>query len=148
MILRVFWIAIWSSRQFFTFKRALYLSVNYVFITGVLIGDTIFVSNWRWDCHFTQSSEPCEDLVACTAKGVSSLLSYFKPLSIGLTLVTESWPPAPLTSTLLTELILPRLTSLFFSDSKVKARAIITYQLQPQSSCVSSWPLFGSFGSK
>ena len=43
MILRVFWIAIWSSRQFFTFKRALYLSVN-VFITGVLIGDTIFIS--------------------------------------------------------------------------------------------------------
>ena len=43
MILRVFWIATWSSRQFFTFKKALYLSVN-VFITGVLIGDTIFMS--------------------------------------------------------------------------------------------------------
>ena len=41
------------------------------------------VSNRRRDCHFTQSSEPREGLAACSAKGVPSLLSYFKTLSIG-----------------------------------------------------------------
>ena len=47
-----------------------YLSVN-VFITKVLIGDTIFyVSSWRRDRHFTWSSEPREGLPVCSAKGV------------------------------------------------------------------------------
>ena len=55
-----------------------------VFNTKVLIGDTIvYVPNWRRDRHFTWSSEPREGLAACTAKGVTSLLSYFKTLSIG-----------------------------------------------------------------
>ena len=60
-----------------------YLSVN-VFSTKVLIGDTIFyVSNWRRDHHFTWSSEPCEGLACCSAKGVPSFLSYFMTQSIG-----------------------------------------------------------------
>ena len=60
-----------------------YLSVN-VFITKVLIGDTIFyVSSWRRNRHFTWSSEPREGLPVCSAKGVPSLLGYFKTLSIG-----------------------------------------------------------------
>ena len=40
-------------------------------------------SSWRWDCHFTWSSEPREGLAACSAKGVPSFLSYFKTLSTG-----------------------------------------------------------------
>ena len=68
-----------------TKKDALYSSVN-VFSTKVLIGDTLFyVSNWRRDRHFPWSSEPREGLAACTAKGVTSLLSYFETLSIGPT---------------------------------------------------------------
>ena len=64
-------------------KNALYLSVN-VFGTKVLIGETIFyVSNWRWGCHFTWSSEPHEGLAGCSAKRVPSFLNYFKTLSIG-----------------------------------------------------------------
>ena len=68
----------WSAWK----KQALYLSVN-VFSTKVLIGDTIFyVSNWRRDRHFTWSYEPREGPAACSAKGVSSFLSYFKTLTI------------------------------------------------------------------
>ena len=64
-------------------KNALFLSVN-VFSMKVLIRDTIFyVSNWRWDCHFTWSSEPFEGLACCSAKGVPSFLGYFKTLNIG-----------------------------------------------------------------
>ena len=78
-----------------TKKDALYLSVN-VFSTKVLVGDTIFyVSNWRRDRHFPWSSEPREGLAACTAKGVTSLLSYFKTLSIGPALARESNPRPP-----------------------------------------------------
>ena len=43
-----------------------------------------YVSNWRWDHHFTWSSEPHEGLATCSAKGVPYFLSYFKALSIGL----------------------------------------------------------------
>ena len=64
-------------------KIALYLSVN-VFSTKVLTRDTIFyVSYWRWDLHFTWSSEPCEGLACCSAKRVPSFLIYFKTLIIG-----------------------------------------------------------------
>ena len=63
-------------------KQALYLSVN-VFSTKVLIGGTFLdVSNWTRDRHFTWSYEPREGPAACSAKGVSSFLSYFKTLTI------------------------------------------------------------------
>ena len=66
------------------YKNALYLSVN-VFCTKVVIGDTIFTSQsyQRRDHHFMWSSEPHKGLAACSAKGVTSFLSYFKTLSIG-----------------------------------------------------------------
>ena len=48
-----------------------------------------YVSNWRRDRHFTWSSEPREGLAVCTAKGVTSLLSYFKTLSNGPALGIE-----------------------------------------------------------
>ena len=48
-------------------------------------GHYINVSYWRRGCHFTWSSEPCEDLAICWAKLVPLFLSYFKTLSIGLT---------------------------------------------------------------
>ena len=66
-------------------KKRLHLSVN-VFSTKALIGDTIFTSpNRDGTRHFTWSSEPREGLAACSAKGVTSLLSYFKTLSNGPT---------------------------------------------------------------
>ena len=45
-------------------------------------GHYFYISNWRRDCHFMQSSELCEGLVACSAKGVPPILSYFDTLSI------------------------------------------------------------------
>ena len=85
-------------------KKALYLSVN------VLIGDTIsYVSCWRQDRHFTWSSEQHEGLAACGAKGIPSFLSYFKALSIGPAPGIEPvTAPAPRSSALPSELILPR----------------------------------------
>ena len=64
-------------------KIALYLSVN-VFSRKVLIGDTIFTSRslWRWDRHFTWTSELRESLPVCRAKEVPLFLSYFMTLSI------------------------------------------------------------------
>ena len=54
-----------------------------VFEIFVLIGATIFqVSNMRRGRYFTWSSEPREGLACYGAKGVPSLLSYFKTLSI------------------------------------------------------------------
>ena len=45
-------------------------------------GHFFCVSFWRWDRHFTWSSEPREGVAACCAKEVpSSFLSYFKTLS-------------------------------------------------------------------
>ena len=65
------------KKSFFK-KIALYLSVS------VFNWDTIFyVSNRRRDNHFTWSSEPREGLACCSAKGVTSFLSYFKTLSAG-----------------------------------------------------------------
>ena len=54
-----------------------HLSVN-VFSTKVLRywGHYFYISNWRWDLHFTWSSKPREGLAACSAKGVPLLLSY------------------------------------------------------------------------
>ena len=62
-------------------KNALYLSVN-VFSTKVLIGDTINVSYWRRDGHFTWLSEPHEALAVCRTKEAPLFLRYFKTLSI------------------------------------------------------------------
>ena len=58
------------------------MSVN-VFSTKALIGETIYVSYWRRDRHFTWSSKPREGLVICRAKAVPSFLSHFETLSIG-----------------------------------------------------------------
>ena len=49
----------------------------------VLIGDTIFASPTRRDCHFMWSSGPHKGLAVCRAKAVPSFLSYFKTLSVG-----------------------------------------------------------------
>ena len=46
-----------SLVQLRSHKKALYLSVN-VISTKALIGDTIYVSYWRRDRHFTWSSDP------------------------------------------------------------------------------------------
>ena len=67
-------------------KNELYLSV---FSTKVLTGDTILRLQPRRDRHFTWSSDPREDVAACSAKGVPSFLSYFKTLSIGPALGIE-----------------------------------------------------------
>ena len=40
-------------------------------------GHYFYVSNWRWDRHFTWSCEPLKGLGACSAKGIPLLLSYF-----------------------------------------------------------------------
>ena len=58
------------------------MSVN-VFSSKVLIGDTIFTSpnGDGTRRHFTWSSQPREDLAACSAKGVPSQL-HVKTLSI------------------------------------------------------------------
>ena len=56
-----------------------YLAQKYYIIYW---GHYFYISNWRWDLHFTWSSKPCEGLAACSAKGVSSFLSYFETLSI------------------------------------------------------------------
>ena len=58
------------------------MSVN-VFSTKALIGETIYVSYWRRDRHFTWSSEPREGLAIFRAKAVPSFLSHFETLSIG-----------------------------------------------------------------
>ena len=42
------------------------------------------ISNWRQDHHFMWSSEPRKGLACCSATGVTSFLSYFKTLSIGV----------------------------------------------------------------
>ena len=63
--------------------NALFVSVN-VFRTKVLIGDTIFTSSTGDGTAIsTWSSEPREGPTVCSAKAVSSFLSYFKTLSIG-----------------------------------------------------------------
>ena len=60
-----------------------FFSVN-VFSTKVLIGDTIFTSpTGDGTAISTWSSEPREGPAVCSAKTVSSFLSYFKTLSIG-----------------------------------------------------------------
>ena len=59
------------------------MSVN-VFSKKVLIGDTIFTSpTGDGTAISTWSSEPREGPAVCSAKAVSSFLSYFKTLSIG-----------------------------------------------------------------
>ena len=62
-----------------------FLSVN-VFSTKVLIGDIIFTSpTGDGTAISTWSSEPREGPAVCSAKAVSSFVSYFKTLSIGPT---------------------------------------------------------------
>ena len=43
----------------------IYLSVNVFSTKGLIIGDTIYVSYWRQDSHFTCSSKPPECLATC-----------------------------------------------------------------------------------
>ena len=59
-------------------KKALYLSVN-VFSTKVPIcmGHYFYVSYWRRDRHFMWSSEPREDLAACSTKVVPSVENWY-----------------------------------------------------------------------
>ena len=64
------------------YKKALYLSLK-VFRTKVLIGDIFTSPTGDGTAIFTWSSEPREDLAACSAKSVPSLLSYFRTLRIG-----------------------------------------------------------------
>ena len=71
-------------------KNACYLSVK-VFCTKVLIGDTIFTSptgDGTASLH-EWSSQPCEGLAACSAKGVPSILSYLKARGVGPALGIE-----------------------------------------------------------
>ena len=42
-----------------------------------------YISYWRWDRHFTLSSEPCKGPAICKAKAVPPFLSHFKTLSVG-----------------------------------------------------------------
>ena len=69
-------------------------------------GHYFYVSNLRRDRHFKWSSEPRKGLTACSAKGVPSLLSYFKTLSIGPALGIEPATLRSSSSALPTELIL------------------------------------------
>ena len=88
------------------------MSVN-VFSTKALIGETIYVSYWRRDRHFTWSSEPREDLAIFRAKAVPSFLSHFETLEYWRVLVqsreSNPRPPALQSIALPSELILPRL---------------------------------------
>ena len=67
------------------FKKMHFIWVSMYLARSANWGHYINVSYWRGDCHFTWSSEPCEDLAICWAKLVPLFLSYFKTLSIGLT---------------------------------------------------------------
>ena len=58
-----------------------------------------YVSNWKRDRHFTWSSEPREGLAACTAKGVPSFLSYFRPWVLVRPRKSNPRPPALQSST-------------------------------------------------
>ena len=61
------------------------MSVN-VFSTKalILLGTLYFcISYWRWDRHFTWSSELREGLAICREKAVPPFLSHFKSLSVG-----------------------------------------------------------------
>ena len=52
-------------------------------------GHHFYVSYWRWDQHFTWSSEPREGQAICRAKAVPSFLSHFKTLNVAPVLGTE-----------------------------------------------------------
>ena len=69
-------------------------------------GHYFYFSYWRWDPHFTWSSEPREGLAICSrAKVEPSFLSHFKTLSIG----PNPRPPTLQSSAPPTDLILLRL---------------------------------------
>ena len=92
----------------------MYLALKY--LLGQYFYVYFYVCYWRRDHHFTWSSEPREGPAACRAKEVPSFLSYFKTLSIGRARESNPRPPALQSSALLTELILPRLMSVFVPD--------------------------------
>ena len=72
-----------NRQKYKSIKHPFFFSVN-VFSTKVLIGDTIFTSpTGDGTAISTWSSEPREGPAVCSAKAVSSFLSYFKTLSIG-----------------------------------------------------------------
>ena len=69
-------------------------------------GHYFYFSYWRWDRHFTWSSEPHEGLAICSRAEVEpSFLSHFKTLSIG----PNPRPPTLQSSAPPTDLILLRL---------------------------------------
>ena len=101
-------VAVFNLNTFLTRNRELSLSISYLFHIVTFSRNqmakktksTLFqcqwiqhestnwghyfsLSNWRRDSQFMWSSEPHEGLVACSAKGVPSFLSYFKTLSFG-----------------------------------------------------------------
>ena len=86
------------------------MSVN-VFSTKALIGETIYVSYWRRDRHFTWSSEPREGLAICRAKAVISFhfSVILRPWVLVQSRESNPRPPALQSIALPSELILPRL---------------------------------------
>ena len=51
-----------------------------------------YISSYRWGCHFTRSSEPCESLAVYRVKAVTKLLSYvIKTLSV----LVQPWVSDP-----------------------------------------------------
>ena len=56
-------------------------------------GYYFYISKWRRARHFTWSSKPREGLAACSAKGVPSIISYLKALSVGPALGIEPATP-------------------------------------------------------
>ena len=67
-----------------------------------------YISSYRWGCHFTRSSEPCESLAVYRVKAVTKLLSYvIKTLSVLVQpWVSDPQHPSLQSTALLTEPIL------------------------------------------
>ena len=70
------------ERSFGGKKRALFES-QCIFHKSANWAHYFYVSYWRWERHFTWSSEPREGQADYSVKEVPSFLSYFKTLSKG-----------------------------------------------------------------
>ena len=65
-------------------KKMHFIWVSMYLARKHLLGTLYFyISYWRWDRHFTLSSEPCKGPAICKAKAVPPFLSHFKTLSVG-----------------------------------------------------------------
>ena len=84
------------------------------FSTEVLIWVTVSMSP-TWDQTATLC--PRKGLAICKAKAVLCILSYFKTPSTDQVLGIEPRPPALQSSALLTELVLPQLTSQYAKEN-------------------------------